>query len=159
MIRRAAPPPLGLVLVRVAAGVVLFGAGRGFIGAVAPDGPAIAALVESTSATASGPVAWWGRVVLLENPDALAFLWPWLLTLTGAALFLGLLVRPAGYLASFAMLHGMVYGRAETTLLHALLAVMALGCAVALAGRRLGLDALVGESLPSGLTWTRAERR
>lgn len=120
-----------------------------------PDGPAVAALVGASAPGLPGPLSWWGRVVLLENPDALAFLWPWVLTVTGAALVLGFLTRPMGVIASVVLLHALLYGRPEMALLHAALLVMALASAISEAGRRIGLDGALGDALPTGVTWSR----
>ncbi len=152
-------PSLGLVLVRATAGGLFLGSGRGWLGAPNPEGPAIAALVQSAAADLPGPLAWWGRVVLLENPDALAFLWPRVLTLSGLGLLLGFLVRPLGVLAAVALTHALVFGREEVALLHLCLAAMALASALSQAGRRIGLDGALLEALPNWMTWSSSTRR
>jgi uncharacterized membrane protein YphA (DoxX/SURF4 family) len=160
MARREEPrPSWGLVVVRVAAGWVLMREGWRLVRATLPTGPEIDVLVRTAHDGLPGPLRWWANTVLLENPEALAFLWRWALLVAGLGLLIGFLTRPLGLLAGILMAHGALFGRPEQSLAHALLLIMVLGAALSQAGTRAGLDASLLDHLPSWLTLRSGERR
>ena len=89
-------PTLGLVLIRVAIGVVLLMHGWSAVHGGGVDGDAVRDVVHGTLSGAPEPIAWWGQNVLLSNPEGVAFLWRWAALVCGLGLALGALTRPAG---------------------------------------------------------------
>lgn len=153
MARKEDPrPSWGLVLVRVAAGWVLVREGWRLVRSELPSGGELAAWVTRAQEELPGPLGWWARTVLLENPEALAFLWRWLLLLSGVGLLFGLLTRPMGLLAGLLMAHGAFFGRPEMVLAHGLLLAMALGAALSQAGTRAGFDGALIDKLPAWMS-------
>lgn len=152
-------PTAGLALVRVACGLILVRSGWTALGGDGPTGSDIRDRVQAALPDLSGPLRWWGETFLLENPDAIAFLWQWLVLAVGAALVIGALSRPMGVIATVLMVNAWAYGSPEAQLLHLLLAVCCLACAISRAGRTAGLDAVLESSLPPWLTWVYESRR
>jgi len=102
---------------------------------------------------------WWGRDVLLSNPDAIAFLWKWAAMLSGVCLILGALIRPTSVIAAFFLLNGWMFGPDEQRLLFLVLAVSCLACAIGRAGRRFGLDRIFDQHFPGWATWSREGKK
>ncbi len=146
-------PGWGIVIVRVAVGAALVQAG---IQKVAQGiGPWI---IESTAhRIASSPrlFAWWGNEILLRWPDVFAQALAWSCLVLGGLLFLGVLVRPVGWLIALLMLNVYFAGPANYRELALLMAICAIACAVSRAGRRVGFDELIEQRLPSWMTWVR----
>jgi uncharacterized membrane protein YphA (DoxX/SURF4 family) len=149
----------GLAAVRATCGAILLRAGWSGLAAGAPAGPDLRALLEARQESLPATLAWWSRTVLLENPDAVAWLWRWLLPLVGLALLVGALTRPLGLLAGLLLLHAYAYGSPQLATQHLLLGTCAVICATAGAGRTFGADALLVGTLPSWLTWTEPRKR
>ena len=152
MARKLQPPSVGLVLVRVASGAALLGAGWQQLRAGL--GPW---LVESTAeriAVAPAAFAWWGREVLLGSPLLFAHAFAWGAFIAGTLLFLGALVRPAAAVALVLLVHVYLAGPLRYRELALLLAVCVGACAISRAGRRIGCDEWLDERLPGWLTWT-----
>ena len=142
-----------MVLVRLATGGALLAVGWQRIRTGAD-----AWLVESTAeriATAPAPFAWWGQKVLLGSPGLFAQVFCWGAFAAGVGLFLGVLVRPAAALAVALLVHVYFAGPPHRGELALLLGLCALACALARAGRRVGIDASLEERLPAWLTWVR----
>lgn len=143
----------GIVLVRVGLGALLLFEGLRLHGeGVGAD------LVEGTArriAEAPELYAWFGNNVVLRFPGAIAWLIAGGLLACGAALFVGALVRPACFGVLFLMANFYFAGPAAKQEYRALIAVAALGCFVAGAGLRLGLDAFLVGKLPVWITWSR----
>lgn len=146
-------PNWGLVIVRVAIGLVLLLAGwQKILQGVGPW------LVEETAhRIAESPrlYAWWGQRVLLHAPEAFAYALSWGSFLLGCALFLGILVRPVGVIVAFLMLNVFFAGPPHVQPAALLIGVCALACAVSRAGRRMGFDEGLDLRLPFWLTWSR----
>lgn len=152
-------PTAGLVLVRVGAGLLLFRAGWSALAGGAPDGAAIRDRVEAALPDLAAPTRWWADAILLENPDAIAFLWRWLALAAGAGLIAGVLVRPFGAIAAVLMANAWVYGSSDLRAFHFLLGLCCVACAWSRAGRTLGLDVVVDATAPTWLTWAARPRR
>lgn len=146
-------PCAGMVVVRVALGLTLFLHALGAIRSGMPDGFALGNQVRARLDDVPSVAAFWGESVLLENPDAVAFLWRWAVLILGAALLAGALTRPVGWLTTLLLLHGWLYGPELTGPACLFAAACAAGCALSRAGHRLGLDPLLEQMLPSWLTW------
>jgi len=145
--------------VRLATGAILVQNGWRWVTAGGVDGRLVGRCVERALPSLPGPLAAWGRTVLLENPAAIAFLWRWAALACGLALVFGALTRPAGWIATLFLLHGYVYGPPDLALTFLLLLVCALACALSRAGRRLGLDPMFDQHFPTWLTWVKGARR
>lgn len=150
---RAAELPLGLVLVRLATGAALCAAGWQKL--LTGAGPWIVERTAERVAVAPAPFAWWGREVLLRSPETFALLYSWSAFVAGVLLIVGALVRPASALACVLLANVYFAGPVQHRELVALLAVCALACGQARAGRRIGLDAWLDGRLPRWLTWVR----
>jgi len=145
-------PGGGIVLVRVALGLLLLSYGWGAVHAGRPDPAELEDMVRGGLDELVGLVASWGEFALLENPDAIAFLWSWGALSVGLLFLLGALVRLSGCLAALALTHAWVFGPAEYSSMMLFLAVCALACASSRAGNRLGLDPWLEQLLPSWLS-------
>ncbi len=151
------PPSFGLVLIRFTLGCVACLHGWRFLQSASPDGRFLRRAVEESLAGASPFFRFWGESVLLENPDAFAFLLRIGVLACGISFVLGAFVRPAGWCLGFFCAQALVYtgaARTDTRLLFLVLGICALGCAIGGAGRRLGLDRFVDRRFPSWVTWT-----
>ncbi|MCZ6598232.1 MAG: DoxX family protein [Planctomycetota bacterium] len=148
-------PTLGLVLIRVAIGVVLLMHGWSAVHGGGVDGDAVRDVVHGTLSGAPEPIAWWGQNVLLSNPEGVAFLWRWAALVCGLGLALGALTRPAGLLAGFFALNAFLFVEGPERLTVGLVAVCCLACALSRAGRRLGLDTMFDQHFSPWITWTR----
>jgi len=149
-------PPLGIALVRIGVGaLLLLEAQRLLAAGVGPS------LIENSAhriALAPGALAWFGEEVALRFPAACA----WSLVAAtfgvGASYFVGAFTRPANAVLLLLALWTWsfdAYARREYALL---LALCALGCGLADAGRRLGLDESLAQRAPVWLTWSRGKR-
>ena len=147
-------PGWGLVLVRLAVGMTLVQAGWQKI--TEGVGPWIVESAASRIASSPEYYSWWGQEILLRWPDLFAVVLSWGAFVTGCALFLGLLVRPAGWFAALLLANVYFAGPALHQPYVLLLAVCAVACAVGRAGRRVGFDELLDPRLPVWLTWARA---
>ncbi|QDU66796.1 DoxX family membrane protein [Engelhardtia mirabilis] len=152
-------PTAGLVLIRVAAGALLTRAGLLGLPGETTGGAYIRDSVEAALPDLPGLARWWGESVLLENPDAIAFLWKWLVLAVGLGLVFGALTRPLGAIGTLLMLNAWLFGAAESALLHLLLAACCFGCFMSGAGRFLGLDLVLDASLAQWLTWAPKRKR
>ncbi len=145
-------PPLGVALIRVGVGaLLLFEARRMLDAGVGPH------LIEDCAhriALAPELLARLGQDVLLRAPRAAAWAWVASTGLVGACWFVGAFVRPAALLLVAICALRWSFGPPSEQLAVALYALAAVGCALADAGRRLGLDATLARSLPAWLTWT-----
>jgi len=150
---KLAPPPWGLVLVRLATGGFLLAGGWPKL--VSGSGPWLVESAAERIAGAPAPFAWWGREVLLRSPELFAQLLSWGAFVCGTLLFLGALVRPAAALALVLLVHVHFAGPLPYRELTLLLGVCALACGLSRAGRRLGCDELLDRRLPAWITWTR----
>jgi uncharacterized membrane protein YphA (DoxX/SURF4 family) len=151
--KRAEHPGWGIVIVRLAVGLALVLAGwRKITGGVGPW------IVESTadrSVASPALYSWWGSEVLLRWPDFFSHLLAWGSFVLGVAFFLGVLVRPVGWLIAFLMLNVYFAGPPNYRELVLLLGVCAIACAVERAGRRIGLDERIDPRMPGWVTWVR----
>lgn len=145
-------------MLRMATGLVLLTRGWAWLKDGGLDGRLVDGVVRGALPRLGDALSWWGRHVVLANPDASAFLWRWAAFLCGIAFLFGALTRPAGLLASVFLAHAIVFGAADDRLLFLLLAVVALCLASAGAGRRMGLDSVFDQHFPSWVTWRRRER-
>jgi len=145
-------PGGGIVLVRMAFGLLLFSYGWGAVRADRPDPAALEDMLRGGMDELAGLLASWGEFVLLENPDAIAFLWSWGSLGFGLLFLLGALVRLTGCLAALALTHAWVFGPPEHASMMLFLAACALACASARAGNQLGLDPWLERHLPSWLS-------
>jgi uncharacterized membrane protein YphA (DoxX/SURF4 family) len=150
---------LSLALVRVVTGLILLRGGRAAAGQAASLAATIEGFVREGLEQRSGPLRTWSRSVLLENPDALAFLWHSGLSLVGLALLFGALVRPACGIAAVFVLHGWWFGPSTSHALHLLLLACFAALAGAGAGSTLGVDGILDRTLPRWLTWAPRRRR
>lgn len=148
-----AAPSWGLVIVRLATGLTLLRAGWERIA----DGAGSWVVESTANRIASAPeyFGWWGREVLLRWPAQASTLACWGAFLLGSALFLGLLVRPAGWLSAFLLANVYFAGPVVHQPYVLLLAACVLACSVGRAGRRVGFDELLDSRLPTWLTWAR----
>ena len=156
MTQRSAPPTApawGLVIVRLATGLTLLREGWERIA----DGAGSWVVEGAAHRIAASPdyFKWWGQEVLLRWPALFSTLACWSAFLLGVALFLGVLVRPAGWLSAFLLANVYFAGPAEHESYVLLLSACALACAVGSAGRRVGFDELLEPRLPAWLTWVR----
>jgi len=145
----------GLVLVRVVTGAVFLVHGWGWVQDGGFDGAVVRDGVQATLSSADGLAGWWGRTVLLTNPDACAFFWRWAALLIGLAFVFGALVRPAGAFAVLLLAHAIAFGPSRHELVFLLLAAPSFACSISGAGRRFGMDAMLDEHLPGWVTWTK----
>jgi uncharacterized membrane protein YphA (DoxX/SURF4 family) len=142
-----------MVLVRLATGTALCAAGWQKL--LTGAGPYIVERTAERIAEAPTAFAWWGREVLLRSPETFALVFSWGAFAAGVLLILGALVRPASALAVVLLANVYFAGPVQQRELVALLAVCALACAQARAGRRIGLDEWLDPRLPRWLTWAR----
>ena len=153
MAARTEHPGWGIVIVRLAVGLALVQAGwQKIVDGVGPW------IVESTAhRVASSPrlYSWWGGEVLLRWPDLFAHLFAWGSFVLGVAFFLGVLVRPVGWLIALLMLNVYFAGPANYRELVLLMGICAIACAVSRAGRRVGFDERIDPRLPGWVTWVR----
>ena len=147
-----------LAVVRIACGLVMLRGGRDAGAQTETLGETISQLVSSGLAERWAPLRTWADAVLLENPDATAFLWRVGLMTAGLALTLGVLVRPACALAVVLVLHGWWFGPAESHALHFVLLACMVVLGLAGAGRTLGFDAALDRGAPRWLTWAPPRR-
>jgi len=152
-------PTAGLALIRMAVGGILLRTGWLALSDGGVTGPQIRATVEGALSDLPSLARWWGASVVLENPDAIAFLWRWLTLATGLGLLFGALTRPLGLIATLLMANAYLFGSPDLQLLHFLMALCCLACAISRAGRTLGLDAALEPAFPSWLTWVRSNKR
>lgn len=149
-----ATPSFGLVIVRVATGMLLLYAGaRKLEAGVGED-----FVTRTAPAWAASPdiVRAWGENVVLRHPWFFAQLVAWGEVVLGALLFLGLLTRPAGILAAFLFANAVFAVDGSQKSLALLLAICCLACALSRAGRSAGADVFLDGKLPGWLTWSRA---
>ncbi len=151
-------PAAGLVLVRLTTGLVLLVHGWRWLATGDLDGGLVRDTVDSALVEGRGMIEWWGREVLLSNPDAIAFLARWVAFVTGACLTLGALTRPMATIAAFFLLNAWGFGSEGHGVLFLVLAACCVACAMSRAGRRLGLDTVFDQHFPAWLTWTRRKR-
>ena len=151
-------PTAGLVLVRLTTGLVLLVHGWRWLATGEFDGALVRDTVDSALVEGRGLLDWWGRDVLLSNPDAIAFLGRWVAFVTGACLTLGALTRPMAVIAAFFLLNAWQFGSEGHEILFLVLATSCIACAVSRAGRKLGLDSVFDQHFPAWLTWTRRKR-
>lgn len=142
------PVSLGLVLVRVTLGLLLFLHAWDQI--TGPNG--VRDLI--SGADLSSPFfAWWGEKLLKESPGFFSNLLVWIELLGGISLFLGALVRPFGLLVALAFGCCAVSDQDLLRATEILVAACALGCSLSGAGRALGLDAIFDQHFPRWVTW------
>ena len=160
MAKNASPfPTAGLVLVRLVCGLVFVSHGWRWISEDTLGGAQVRSAVDAALVHGRSGFDWWGREVLLSNPDAVAFLWTWMALLAGVCLFLGALTRPMGTIAAFFLLNGWMFGPETHRLLFLVLAMSCLACAIGRAGRRFGMDRMFDQYFPGWLTWNRGVKR
>ncbi len=150
----SASPSWGLVLVRIVVGFLLLVSGWRHLQA----GDQLAIVSRTSEAYAAGPevVRAIGQNVVLAHPGLFDRLIVVVELLCGVGLFLGLLTRPAGYLAAALFIAAFFLLPAEQRPLCALLAACCFACGLSRAGLRSGADVFLDERLPRWLTWTRA---
>ncbi len=142
------PVSLGLVLVRVTLGLLLFLHAWDQI--TGPNG--VRDLI--SGADLSSPFfTWWGESLLKKSPDVFSHLLVWIELLGGISLFLGALVRPFGLLVALALGCCAVSDHDLLRAAEILAAACALGCSISGAGRSLGLDAIFDQHFPRWVTW------
>lgn len=129
-----------LVVVRVAIGWSLLTRGWGAVRGAGPDADVIEDRVREVSEGSGGLIGWWGRTLVLENPDAAALLLGWSATLAGLALAAGAFTRIAGWLAIAVVAHVWVFAPPHWAPACLLATACAAACIVGDAGQRLGLD-------------------
>lgn len=148
-------PNFGLALVRIGVGALLLEEARRM-----HSGGVGAQLIEDCAhriALAPEPLARLGQEVLLRFPEPAAWVWFGATAALGAAYFVGAFTRPASVgLVALAVLRWS-FGPPHEQLLAAAYALCALGCGLSDAGRRLGVDLLLGGALPTWLTWSRGK--
>jgi uncharacterized membrane protein YphA (DoxX/SURF4 family) len=142
-----------MVFVRIGLGALLLFEGlRLYRDRVGPE------LVESTAhrmSVAPEVYAWFGSNIVLRYPSFFAWAIVAGLFASGAALFVGALVRPASVAVLFLMANFHFAGPAVKEEYRALIAIVALGCFIAGAGMRVGLDAYLVGRFPAWITWSR----
>jgi uncharacterized membrane protein YphA (DoxX/SURF4 family) len=154
MPRKATPPPIGLVLVRATVGAVLLLRGWRWIHEGSFDGDAVRRLIDSALTRCGSIAEWWGREVLLSNPDAIGFLCEWLALVGGLLFLVGALTRPLGVLLAFFLANAWFFGAEQHGPLFLLLLVCCLACSISRAGHRFGLDSALEGHAPRWLTWS-----
>lgn len=152
-------PPLGLVLIRVVCGIIAVSAGLEWWRDAHFDRRAMELALRAGIKHRGALGTWWGESVLLVNPDAALFLWKTMVLTAGVSFLTGALVRPIGTLAAFFLVQAAFYGPTDSSTLAFLLATCFAGCALSHAGRGLGCDIVLDETLPSWVTWTKPRRR
>lgn len=146
-------PSFGLVLVRIATGALLIAAGWDKLRAgVSED---LVLRTRGEWAAAPDLVRAWGENVVLAHPWIFAQLVAWGELVLGAALFLGLLTRPAGLCTAFLFANAVFAVDGAHKSLALLLCVCGLACALSRAGRSAGADVFLDGRLPGWLTWSR----
>lgn len=154
--RNHAPSPtLGLVLIRVFIGGVLLVHGWRWVKTGGLDGRVVLRSVRAALSDVPPWLHWWGEHAVLMNPDAIAFFWRWGALLGGVAFLLGALVRPVGLFVGLFLAHAIAFGAPQQSMLFLVLLVSCLGCALAGAGRRAGLDSVFDQHFPGWVTWSR----
>lgn len=145
-------PGWGLALVRLTLGVLVTRTGWSWVTGEGLAGRTFKGWIDGGLDEAGSIGGWWGREVLLYNPDGVAFLLAWTVLLAGIALVLGAFTRPAATWVAFVGVHALYFDITDgsATLL---LVVVALACAMSRAGRRLGLDSALDGNLPTWMTW------
>jgi uncharacterized membrane protein YphA (DoxX/SURF4 family) len=152
-----ATPSWGLVLVRIVVGFILLVAGwsnlRAGIGEELVTG--------ARDAYAASPelVRSFGENVVMKHPRLFSHAVIFGEIVCGLCLFLGMLTRPAGFVAAILFANGWFTVPESQRMLCLLLAVCCFACAISRAGRRSGADVFLDERLPWWLTWTRREGR
>lgn len=148
-------PSWGLVLIRIVVGFVLLVAGfTNLRNGVGED-----LVLRAGTAYAASPdvVRTFGENVVLKHP--------WFFTqaivfgelLCGLCLFLGMLTRPAGFIAAFLFLNGFFVVPDEMRTQCVVIGVCCFACGISRAGRRSGADVFLDDRLPRWLTWSRSE--
>lgn len=160
MARKDSPfPTAGLVLVRLVCGLVFVTHGWRWLSEGGLGAAEVRTAVDTALVHGRSIFDWWGREVLLSNPDAIAFLWRWMALLAGICLFLGVLTRPIGVLAAFFLVNGWMFGPDPQRLLFLVLTVSCLACSIGRAGRRFGMDRMFDQHFPGWVTWSRSPKR
>ncbi|MBL8858932.1 MAG: DoxX family protein [Planctomycetes bacterium] len=147
-------PSWGLVFIRVVIGFLLLIAGWGNL----PKGEPASLFERGNQAFAASPE------IVHRLSDNIVLKNPWFLERTvviaeivcGMLLFLGLLTRPAGFIAGALFTYGFFVVPESQRTLCIILAVCCFACGISRAGRRSGADVFLEDRLPSWLTWTRA---
>lgn len=145
-------PGGGIVLVRLALGLFALVWGWSAVRDGRPDPLVLEDQVRGGLDELSGALASWGELLLLENPDAIAFLWSWGTLVFGALFVLGALVRLAGCLGALALTHAWVFGPEAHSAWMLFAAACAIACASERAGNQLGLDPWLEDMLPAWLS-------
>lgn len=145
-------PPLGLALIRIGVGALLLDEARHAYSAGV--GPHLITDCAHRIALAPELLARLGQEVLLRMPEASAWSWVIATALVGSAYFVGAFTRPASLALLVIATLRWSFGPVHEQSYALLLAICGLGCGLADAGRRLGLDPTLGAALPSWLTWT-----
>ena len=146
-------PSWGLVFIRIVIGFLLLVAGWGNL----PAGDPASIFARGSQAFAASPdiVHRLSENIVLQNP--------WFLERTvvvaeivcGMLLFLGLLTRPAGFIAGALFTYGFFIVPESQRTLCIILAVCCYACGISRAGRRSGADVFLEDRLPTWMTWTR----
>jgi uncharacterized membrane protein YphA (DoxX/SURF4 family) len=150
-------PSWGLVLVRIVVGFILLVAGvtklRAGVGEELVTG--------ARDAYAASPevVRSFGENVVMKHPWFFSQAVVFGEIVCGLCLFLGMLTRPAGFVAAILFANGWFTVPESQRMLCLLLAVCCFACAISRAGRRSGADVFLDERLPWWLTWSRREGR
>jgi uncharacterized membrane protein YphA (DoxX/SURF4 family) len=158
MSKQSDTQPLGLALIRILTGAVIFSHGWNWLQDGSLDGALVNQQVNAALGDLDGLMHWWGDSVLLYHHDLTALALNWGAILIGACLALGALTRPAGLIACFLLFNAAVFGPEAQSLSLQLLIIPCLGCAIAGAGRDFGMDKIIDESAPGWLTWTKRRR-
>lgn len=147
-------PSWGLVLVRIVVGFLLMLSGWQHLQA----GGDLAIVTHTREAYAAGGefMRTIGRDVVLAHATAFDRAIVLVELLCGVGLFLGLLTRPAGFVAALLFTAAVFLLPAEQRATCALLAACCFACGLSRAGLRSGADVFLEDRLPAWLTWTRS---
>lgn len=150
-------PSWGLVLVRIVVGFVLLVAGWTKL----QSGSGEDIVTHAGTAYAASPelVKSFGENVVLKHPWFFGQAIVFGEILCGLCLFLGLLTRPAGFIAAFLFANGYFTVPDGQRTLCLVLGVCCFACALSRAGRRSGADVFIDERWPGWLTWSRSAGR
>lgn len=152
--RSPSHPTWGLVLVRMVLGLLLLTHAQRDFTADGPTPDALGAAVGAPLETAPAFVRDTARSWVADHPVGVAAIWRYGELLIGLSLVLGALVRPFATLGAVAAILGLLWAPNGPQDLHVLALACFAACAVARAGRRMGLDRALDARAPGWLTWT-----
>lgn len=149
-------PAWGLILVRIACGLILFLQGWEQL----RDGIQADLILAAQPRFETAPAAyrWLAEHLFLEAPAVFAHILVVGALVCGTGLVLGALTRPAGCLAALGLANAYLAGPPEAQPFVLLLSICCLACALSRAGRYAGIDGSLESTLPGWMTWVKRDR-